>query len=436
MRYGPASLESKNYSNDVLPLPYTNLCQRNMWNVSDHGASETPTGSASPDTNYAGTGVLSVERTHPTVERGNSPISSLTYNIEMNEDELLLYALMRVVFPKQTFTKGHNLQSYKAISHALCTVCGVHYSPPAIRQFFYNIRQGKLKHYAKIQNKMRWNYYKRRVDKFLEDQRDIVSKIARNTSLLQEEDIDVLSVALHKICTEAETIEDKEFRIDTFPLEITENHEFSNWKSYTDKRGDLHLYLFGEVPGYCKYEIIISNETKSWELYSDGIQKQDVLQWAGIQNTICTVGSVIKLMKVVQESFECQAIDYEKFKGIINNMYDPVFKTKEGQPAAFVECLQSDLRKNVIRSTSCTIFLPNGSDVSEAPKQCAGCQHAEHYLRTLKSVRNKQRDTNSNDNSKHTRHDYKSREELLQTIRALAEKLRVLKQKSDRSEDH
>ena len=138
-----------------------------------------------------------------------------------------------------------------------------------------------------------------------------------------------------------------------------------------------------------------------------------------------TVGSVLKLMRVVQESLECQAIDYDKFKGIVNNIHDPVFRTKEGQPAAFVECLQSDFRKNVIHSTSCAIFLPKGSDINETPKQCAGCEHAEHYLRTQKSIRNKQSDTNS----KHIRHYYKSGEELLQTTRAFAEKLPVLKKK-------
>ena len=228
------------------------------------GVTETPPCSISKDTDYAESGVCDMERTQPTVERNNFPISSLTYNIEMNEDELLPYALMRVAFPEQTFTKDHDLQSYGGISHIPCTVCGVYYSPPALRQFFYNIRQGKLKIYAKIQNQFRWNYYKSKVDKFLEDQRDIVGKIARNTSLLQEEDIVVLSVALRKIFTDkAETMEDEKFRTDTFLLVISENDEFNNWKSCTDKREDLHLYLFGEVSGYCKYEIVISNETKS-----------------------------------------------------------------------------------------------------------------------------------------------------------------------------
>lgn len=61
---------------------------------------------------------------------------------------------------------------------------------------------------------------------------------------------------------------------------------------------------------------------------------------------------------------------------------------------------------------------------------CAACEHSKHYLRTLKSRLNSHsHQSQNNENSKFTRFDYLSKEEVLQLLRERTIEMRSLQEK-------
>jgi len=141
-------------------------------------------------------------------------------------------------------------------------------------------------------------------------------------------------------------------------------------------------------------------------------------------------------MQTVETCKVCCAIPYNKYVTILSNdQSKPVFCTKSGDAGAYVETAASQFHKKLIRSTFCSILIPNNEILHES-NLCEMCQKAEHYLRTLKSRKNKIiSEECKQENSKYIRLDYLSRSELLQTARNSTKKLKTLKLQIKRLED-
>ena len=107
----------------------------------------------------------------------------------------------------------------------------------------------------------------------------------------------------------------------------------------------------------------------------------------------------------------------------------PIFKNKDGQPAAFVEPIPSNYDKKLIRSSNCSLFLPIGG----ACLQCESCFRTDHYMRTLKS---RSKNTSNNTFSKFTRYDYMTKDQLVEHSRRTAETLHGLQVRLRRLQEH
>jgi hypothetical protein len=82
---------------------------------------------------------------------------------QLRADELLLYSLMTLTFPIQTFSKNHASNKYNEIISVIFQIIWVKYSSYSIRNYFYRVRTNSLKCFGKSNGTCRWNYYQAKV---------------------------------------------------------------------------------------------------------------------------------------------------------------------------------------------------------------------------------------------------------------------------------
>ena len=80
----------------------------------------------------------------------------------------------------------------------------------------------------------------------------------------------------------------------------------------------------------------------------------------------------------------CQGCQFDKYKLVYETLEsesEPLFKTKDGTPAAFVEMCMSKNKGKVIRSSKCILFLWQDGSIKTLDN-CKACESVDHYLRT------------------------------------------------------
>ena len=126
----------------------------------------------------------------------------------------------------------------------------------------------------------------------------------------------------------------------------------------------------------------------------------------------------------------CEGCNFNRYKSLFSSNdtdWQPVFKTKDGTPATFVDILMSKNKEKVIRSSKCLIFLLQ--HVIRTPNICEACKSADHYPRTMLSrVNNK----NNISDSGRVRYDYMSKEELLNVARNSVKEMKYWGEKCQR----
>ena len=80
-------------------------------------------------------------------------------NSHLHEDELLLYSLMTLVFPLSTFTKAFEPSKYEVVTNIIHQITGIHYNTQGIRNYFYRVKNNKVKGIGKNKGICRWVYY-------------------------------------------------------------------------------------------------------------------------------------------------------------------------------------------------------------------------------------------------------------------------------------
>ena len=149
----------------------------------------------------------------------------------------------------------------------------------------------------------------------------------------------------------------------------------------------IHFFCFGNCPGYAEKEVELNNNGK-WCVYIDGIKREVDFEWTECPQDIKTFGYIPNLLNCLAKLSVCQGCDYQKYETALppeSEYGQPVFMTKDGTPATFVERLLSKGKQKVIRSTKCLIFLLQHEEVLEVSNCCDLCKSVGHHLRTLKS---------------------------------------------------
>ena len=92
-----------------------------------------------------------------------------------------MYCLIKTKFPiNNPFYKLYTHPKYEDICIAIDKVFGIKYSTFAMRMYFYRIRNGTLKDYARINKKYRWNHFAEQINSFIDQNSSLLSKMLRN----------------------------------------------------------------------------------------------------------------------------------------------------------------------------------------------------------------------------------------------------------------
>jgi hypothetical protein len=220
--------------------------------------------------------------------------------------------------------------------------------------------------------------------------------------------------------------------IETFNMD-----DFPKWKSsFNTPDSTAHLFYFGGNSGYCEVEVIINDEG-FWKIYLEGKLRTNInLEWLNIPSEIAFLKDIKALMLAIQGLKICAGCKFDHYETIVpDDLSVPVFHTRSGEPAAFVENNPSQHHKKVIRSAFCLLFIPHDELIS--PKNiCAACEQTQNYLRTLKSRKAQIVQGREQDSSKFTRFDYLTKDELLNLIRKRTKEMRYLQDRVKKLEEH
>ena len=367
---------------------------------------------------------------------------------QLRADELLLYSLMALKFPIQTFSKSYAPNKYNGIISVVFQITGAKYTSHGIRNYFHRVRTNNLKGFGKSNGTCRWNYYQAKVKSFTNLNRHSLEQ-ALDGSELEESLINSVmqQLTLHctsEVCTsevrfdpdKAECdgqkfdicIASQQFELDIMP-QLT-----SKWSKYfNNAKNTLHFYQFRNCPGYAEREIEVTAD-RTWSIHFEGKHRDINLDWLDIPATLKSCADLVELLNAVGGLKSCQGCNFDKYRSLIQGEtceQQPVFTTKNGTPAAMTDIMVSKDKEKVIRSTKCVIFLVE-SKVIKTPNTCQACNNTDHYLRTMLSRQN-------NDKAKHcktVRLDYLSKEDLLDHARNATRDMKYWKQKCQRLQEY
>lgn len=370
----------------------------------------------------------------------------------LTEDELLLYALMTASFPSDTFTKNHSIEKYDNIVQVIDNIIGVHYSSQSVRHYFHRVLKNKVKGVGKTKGVLRWRYFKDDIWNVMHSQAEVLQSLLQGNILKESDKVSLLE-QLRFSCTESMSQKENkepsqvEETVLTKPFEINEVssifqsdikpalvREWSFQEYTTGKIKTLLFYCFGNCGGYAEREVQL-NANGNWCLYVEGIQRETDLEWTECPQIIKTFQDIPDLLNCFAKLTVCQGCEFQKYETVLppeSEYGQPVFMTKDGKPAAFVERIISKAKQKIIRSDKCLILLPQ-EEAFEISNCCSACKSAGHYLRTLKS---RKMMTDKTEQSKNIKSQYMSKEELLNLARKSAKELKYLQLKVKRLEEH
>ena len=358
--------------------------------------------------------------------------------IELCESELLLYSLLVVAFPGNSFRARYH-EKYLNISTTIENVFHVHFSSTAIANYLYRANNNLTRDLGKVNGILRWRYYREEIERIVTTNSSTLQALISSRDTIMDS-VTELRKHLAQECSRkgnrpAEEGMNSDTEEDTvFETRFVENFDlsqFPNWKQcFNEEKNTSHLFYFGgKSIGYSQIEIIIDSN-KVWTIRHEGMEKKVNLDWADVSPQVNSIQDLVKLLVTIQSLRVCSGCPFEQFQKIVpKGMFEPVYYTRNGEPAAFVETSPSQHHKKIIRSTSCLVFIPY-DEALHSSDICAACEHSKHYLRTLKSRLNSHsHQSQNNENSKFTRFDYLSKEEVLQLLRERTIEMRSLQEK-------
>ena len=344
-----------------------------------------------------------------------------------------------MAFPQCSF-KGRYHEKYDKISTAVTRVCHVHYDCAGISNCHCRANNNIVKDLGKVKGLLRWKFYKNQIAEVVENHKSTLENLLSPYGLAQPstESIALLREEIQRLCLDTPMPENKENRdpkskekekaFDIHGIEsILKTEEFPKWKFDLNRQDNSgHLYYFGgDSKGYCELEFIINNEGQ-WKVVLEGRPRGAVdLEWASVASQLCSVQDLKNLMRTVESQRICSGFPVTNYETVLPKDHThPIYHTRNGDPAAFVENKPSKYHKKVIRSTTCMIFIPY-DEVLSTSTICAACRHSQNYLKTLKS----RGATPTEERSKFTRFDYLNKQELVEQLRKRTGELRYLQEK-------
>lgn len=372
-------------------------------------------------------------------------ISPLEYStgVELCESKLLLYSLLAAAFPDNSFRARYH-EKYLGISSAIERVFHVNFGSTAIANYLYRANNNLRRDLGKVNGILRWKYYREEIERIVRvhlstlqgliSSRDLDSNIEMSGNTVTGLRQQLTQECLKRLNSPEENIDEEsqdDMMFETKLIECLDFDKFPDWKkcfNVEDSTGHL-FYFGGRSIGYCQIEIII-NSDRFWKIRLEGRERRISLDWADVFSQINCIQDLNKLMATIQSLRICSGCSFEEYQTVVPpNNCDPVYFTRNGEPAAFAESSPSQHHKKIIRSTNCLVFIPYDEALSSTDI-CAACEHSKHYLRTLKSRLNSQgNEDKKNGNSKFTRFDYLSKEELVCLLRERTVEMRHLQEK-------
>ncbi len=378
----------------------------------------------------------------------NTPVQ-FANNSPLHEEELLLYSMMTLAFPVSPFGKSYAPNKYDTMIRVIYHIIGVKYSNQSIRNYFNRVGTNKAKGVGKTQGICRWVYYKKSTRTFLEQNKHLLTPALQGEQL-DETTINTLASELKSHCThQSETPEpapnfklecdlDKEFDTNYVNqvFEITIKPKLtSTWSKYFNKdKNTLHFYQFGKCPGYAEKEIQLT-AAGTWSIYLEGKLRSVDLSWTQIPDIVKTCDDLKHLLGTIGSMKVCQGCPFNKYEPLCqthNPQSQPLFKTRDGTPGAFIDVSMSKNKEKVIRSSKCILFLWQDDSVI-TPDTCEACKSTNHYLRTkLSRINNKK----ENADPKMARYDWMSKDELLEVARNSVKEMKYWRQKCQRLDEY
>ena len=377
----------------------------------------------------------------------NSPVHFFN-NSHLHEDELLLYSLMTLVFPLSTFTKAFEPSKYEVITNIIHQITGIQYNTQGIRNYFYRVKNNKVKGIGKNKGICRWVYYQKNITFFLEKNKHLLIQAIEDKQT-DDETINLLMQELKTHCiliqqseiakphSEPEYSLDKEYEIkyvnQVFKTDIMPQLT-SKWSHYYNSdKNTLHFYQFNKCPGYAERELELT-EAGTWTIHLEGKQRSFDLSWTDIPNAIKTCNDLKCLLDTIGSLKVCQGYPFSRYKPLYktHEALQSLFQTKDGTQAASVDICMSRNKEEIIRSSKC-IFLLWADESISTPDTCEACKSTNHYLRTKLSRLNNKKE---NVDPAKVRYDYMSKNDLLEVARLSVKKMKYWRLKCKRLDEY
>ena len=270
------------------------------------------------------------------------------------EDELLLYALTISSFHNDTFTKMHSTEKYDKIVQAIDNIIGVHYSSNSVSNYFHRVRNNQVKGIGKTKGILRWTYFNNDMWNVMHSQGEVLQLLFKGNLLKENEKVSLLQ-QLQSTCDESMSQKSKKDDNQEAETILSETLEISKVGSIFDSPvlvlewsfqeclvgnvKTIHFFCFGNCPGYAEKEVELNNNGK-WCVNIDGIKREVDFEWTECPQDIKTLGDIPNLLNCLAKLSVCQECDYQKYETAVppeSEYGQPVFMTKDGTPAAFVE---------------------------------------------------------------------------------------------------
>lgn len=352
--------------------------------------------------------------------------------MSLQPEELLLYCLVKLVATNGNInlTKGFTAEKYFGITQAVYNVCGVRFDCANLQNYFYRSTNNLTKGLGKYHGYLRWKFYSNYIERIISTHQTLLLQSLVQTQSSEFSNrpckYDELNRDLENECLSC--LEDSKLS-QSLAYKITKvsanlASRFPKWKIIPSvKESNVYLYYMGNSTVNVQYQVTVLSDG-SYSFIFMGQPKSLNFDRSVIPPAVHDKNQLCSLMKYLEKFHLCPGVSVENYQDFIPDSDNiPLYKTSNGEPAAFVESVPGDLSKKLVRSTKCDILI-NGTC-------CSGCLNTSHYLRTLKS-----RSTKRSHNSKYTRFDYMFKDELLEHSREMAGKLHIMQNKIRRLEEY
>ena len=350
--------------------------------------------------------------------------------LPLQPEELLLYCLVKVSSPPGNigFAKGLTADICLSISKAIHNVYGIHFDCANIRNYFYRSINNLTKGLGKCNGYLRWSFYCNYIEQIIAKHQTLLLNLMLNSEFSSIGNYDDLRRDLETECLSSLEMSKLSQSLAYKVSKVSANlaRKFPKWKVIPDvKESKLNLFYMGNSAVNVEYQITVLSDG-SYSFFFMGQPRNLNLSQNDILQKVHDKNQLNLLMKSLEKFQICPGISAENYLDQLpesNNT--PVYKTTDGQPAAFVESVPGNFHQQIIRSTKCSILV-------QSTACCTACSQTNHYMRTLKS---RSREINQT-SSKHARFDYMTKDKLLEHSRQMADKIHMMQVKIKRLETY